>query len=303
MAFAQGSRHEMSYVAEATYGTTPATPSMLKLRHVGTTLNLTKDAFVSQELRSDRMIFDARHGVKQVGGEINFEASYGAFDDILEAALQGVWSGSPANILKAGTTFKSFSMERRFTDITQFLVYTGCGINSMNLSITPNAIVTGSFGVVGKSMTTSGVTLGAPTDVATNAPFDAFTGTIQEGGVSIATITAIELALSNGIEPTFVIGSDSTPELVSGRSTVTGTVSAYFEDLSLLNKFLNETESSIQFELSDPSANTLTFLLPRIKYTGGDVPVQGEGALMLNMPFQALLDDVTENTNLKITRS
>lgn len=306
MAFARGSRHDLSYVAESTFGATPGTPSMKRVRHTSTSLNLTKQSFTSEELRSDRMIEDFRHGTQQVGGDIAFEFSYGAFDDLLEGALFGTWAAdTPAlgsDQLKAGTTAKSFTMERRHTDIDQYLVFTGCMLNGLTLSVRPNGIVTGAFPVIGKGTSISGTSLGSPSDVATNSPFDSFSGSLQEGGSAIAVITAIELNLQNGLEPTFVVGSDETPQIIDGRSNLTGSISAYFEDATMLNKFVNETESSIAFVLADTDGNQYEFLIPRLKYSGGEAPVQGEGAITINMPFQALRA-TAENTNLQITRT
>ena len=115
---ANGSRHSMRYVAESTYGQTPATPAFKPIRHTGTTLGLSKESLQSEEIRSDRQIADFRHGAYQVGGDINIELSYGSFDKLLEAVLCGTWQiDSPAagtDRLKAGTVRRSFTIERFF---------------------------------------------------------------------------------------------------------------------------------------------------------------------------------------------
>jgi hypothetical protein len=299
MSFAAGSQHELSYVAESEFGVTPNTPTMKRFRNAGTTLNLTKESFVSNELRADRMISDVRHGTQRVGGDVNIELSYGAFDDILAGALFGNWTG---DVLKAGTTFKSFTIERRFTDIASYLKYKGCVSNGLTLSITPGGMVTGTIPFIGRELVTTGGSLGSPSDVATKSPFDAFTGAITEGGSPIAVVTSIELNLQNGLEPAFVVGSNKTPRIIPGRSNLTGTVSAYFENTTMLEKFVAETESSIEVELEDTEGNVLAINVPRIKYSGADAPVQGEGGVTINMPFQALRDN-SEATSLVLTRT
>lgn len=299
MAFATGGFHGLSYVPEVTMGTTPVTPAMKSVRHTSCSLGLTKESFQSNELRSDRQVSDLRHGAKKVEGEVGFELSYGAFDALLAAALFGTWN---INVLKAGVTYQSFTMERRFTDITQFQVFTGVLVDSMSLNITPNGMVTGSFGLVGMGTSLSGTSLGTPTDVATNSPFDGFGGTLEEGGVTIAAISAITLELQNSLDPFFVVGSDSAVDINAGRCVVSGTVSAAFANTTLLNKFINETESSLSIELSDPLGNALEVYLPRIKYSGGDIPAANEGRIVMNMPFTALLDSVLA-TNIQLTRT
>lgn len=299
MALATGGFHGLSFVPEVTMGTTPLTPTMTAIRHTTCSLGLTKESFQSNELRSDRQISDLRHGAKKVEGEVGFELSYGAFDDLLAAALFGSWT---TNVLKAGTTYKSFTMERRFTDISQYQVFTGVMIDSMSLNITPNGMITGSFGLVGMGTSISGTSLGSPAAAAANSPFDGFGGSLEEGGVSIAAISAITLELQNSLDPFFALGSDSAVGINAGRCQVSGTVSAAFQNTTLLNKFIAETESSLSIGLSDPLGNDLTILLPRIKYSGGDIPAQNEGRIVMNMPFTALLDSVT-GTNIQITRT
>lgn len=297
MAFSAGSYHGLNYIAEVTFGTTPAgTPTAL--RHTSCSLVVTKDGFQSNELRSDRQISDFRHGVIRVQGDIGIEFSYGEFDSLLEGALFSTWD---TNVLVAGTTAKSYTLKRRFEDITVEGTFTGCMINTLSLSIPANAMVTGSFGIIGKDGSYASSLSTTPTASQTHSPFDSFTGSITEGGSDIAVVTSIELSLNNGLEPAFVVGADTTPQIVPGRSNLTGTVSAYFENETLLDKFINETESAIVLSLGGATAS-YEIELPRIKYTGGDNAVSGEGPIVINMPFQALYDS-TDETNITITRT
>lgn len=308
---ANGSRHSMRIVAESAYGTTPANPVFDIIRHTGTTLGLSKESLQSEELRDDRQISDFRHGAYQVGGDIKVELSYGSFDKLLEAVLGGTWEvGTPAvgtDRLKAGTTRRSFTIERFFGDILTvdkpYHRFTGVEFNTLSLAIQANAMVTGTFGVLGQSMVTSTASVTGATynPATTTSPLDSFTGTLQEAGVPIAVITEIQLNVENGLEARYVVGSKQSIRPSIGRSNVSGQVTAYFENSTLLDKFINETESSIVFELPDGAGNLYTVTLPRIKYTGGQPDVDGEGPITLSMPFQALLD-ATTGTNIIIDR-
>lgn len=301
---ADGSRHSLFMVPEVTYGVTPTTPALETIRHTGTTLGLAKDTLQSEELRADRQIADFRHGARQVNGDISIELSFGSFDVILEALLLGTWTG---DVLKAGVTRRSFTLERWFSDMQSaqrpFHIFSGVEFNTLAMQINANAMITGTIGVIGKeaSAVTTQLTGATFPDVSTTTPLDSFTGSLKEAGVVIAVVTEIALNLDNGMAARFVVGSKSTIRPSIGRSNVTGTVTAYFEDSSLIDKFWNETETSIEFELPDEDGNKYTFLLPRLKYTGGKPDVAGEGPITLAMPFQALLDS-TLGTQLQITR-
>lgn len=303
MSFANGAQHSLHYIAETTYGTTPSTPSFSPLPHTGTTLNVSKDAVESEKLRGDRQVEDFRHGNKTVGGEITCELEYEAFDDLIEAALCGTWT---ANILKAGTTRRSFTLQRKFADLDtpEFHTYTGCEINSMALSVSPNAMVGCTFGVVGKDLglATSSITGSTFGSDVGNTPFDSFTGSISEGGSSIATVTSIEFTLENGIEPLFSVGSQVTSRPSIGRSRVTGTLTTYFDSKALYEKFINETSSSITLTLTDLDGNNYEFDFSNVKYNSGQPDVSGEGAVTIAMDFVALFDS-TDSSQVVITRS
>tara|TARA_R110000782_G_scaffold33535_9_gene80791 strand:+ start:2123 stop:3034 length:912 start_codon:yes stop_codon:yes gene_type:complete len=302
MTIATGSRHDLSYILESTFGTTPtSTPELTPIRHTGTTLGLSKDAIESEELRQDRQVAYFRHGNKSVSGDINFELSYGSFDDLIEATLCGTWA---TNTLLAGTARRSYTIERYHADITKYLRSTGCNFNSMSLSVAPNSMVTGSFNIVGKDMTVSASLLTDATYAAesTSQPFDSFTGSITEGGSSIATVTSLELNIDNGIEALYVVGDSSTLNPSVGKSTVSGTVTAYFEDSSLIDKFIAETSSSIVFVLTDLSGSSYTVTLPNVKYNSGNPEVSGPGAITVTLDFIALYHAATAS-QIKIVRS
>jgi hypothetical protein len=81
----------LRYGAEQTFGTSSNAAGQL-LRRVQSTLQTSKDAFQSNEVRSDQQVFDARHGTRRAGGAINGELSLATYDDFVEAALRGSWT-------------------------------------------------------------------------------------------------------------------------------------------------------------------------------------------------------------------
>jgi hypothetical protein len=289
MAIANGAQHSLHYIAESTYGTTPSTPTWTPLPHNATSLNLSKDAIESEKLRGDRQVEDFRHGNKQVGGDVTAELEYGAFDDILEAVMCGTWA---TNVLKAGTTRRSFTLERKFADLDtpEFHRYTGCEFNTLSMSIAPNALVTTTMGVIGKDISLATAEIASSTysaDVG-NTPFDSFTGSITEGGSSIATVTSLEFTVENGLEALFSVGSDTTNRPSIGKSRVSGTLTTYFDSKALYEKFVNETSSEIVCTLTDSAGNDLQIDIPNVKYNSGQPDVSGEGAITVSMDFVAL---------------
>jgi len=302
MAFSQGSRSSLSLITEATFGTTPA-GDFANLPFSTHSLNLTKDVLTGTDIEADRMPRVNRQGNRQVAGDIVVDLRDGDYDLLLESAMLNTFA---TNVLKVGVAPKFFSIEDYAADIDQARLFTGMSVSTMGISLAPNQMVTTTFGMVGKDMTMS-ATEKTQTAASGAAPFDAYSGDISIGNVgapsAVAIVTALDFTLNNSYAPTFVIGDDSAPSLEYGRAEVEGTMTAYFEDAALINRFLNETETAIQVSVDDPTgANAYTFDFPRVKINSADVGVDGPTSRMVNMSFVALFDS-TESTNLKITRS
>lgn len=383
MVFAVGSKFEVSYIEESTFGVTPSSPSMQRLRITGDSLNLNKSTFLSNELRSDREIVDFRHGNIQAEGDFNFEMAFDStIEDFFLAALGSAgWSaagsitsttlsfaddnpdtindsgnglisagfkagdsiavsGSTSNngtytiasvtagsivligsdVLsaeaagdsvtivtsrqraKTGVATRSFTLERRFTDSGVYQVIEGARVNGFNMTIAPNSIVTGSFGILGKGWANATSSLDSdPSSAGSNQVFDSFTGSLKESNTIINSITSVDLTLNNNLSGAFVVGSDSLQQIFEERANLSGTVTAFLEDEVLLNKFRNETETSLELRLSD-GTNYYDLIIPRVKFGGGSAPVQGFGGVLISFPFQALRDP-TEGASFIIDKS
>lgn len=302
--------HKLYLVPESVYGTTPtASPSFTRVRHTECDLNLTRPANNSGEITGDGHIRNSRLGPKEVAGGFNFELTYGgAFDVLLEALLRGTFT---ADVLKVGSTRKSFSILRHFSDLASgdkpFHLYTGCEPNTLELTIPAEGVITGSFGFIGKdrSITSDLSALTTPTlgDPTTLDAFDGFTGTLNEGGSGIGTVTELTLSYTNGLAPRVTVASGGTTILpADGQKSLSGNVTVHFEDASLVEKFMGETESSLVFTPSDPAGNSYAFNLPRIKYNDAPIPTNAAGPLTIALPFQALFDE-TDDSPLVITRT
>ena len=306
MPFSQGSRSGLSYVTETVFGTTPGTPALVQLPYTTQSLDLTKDRVTGTDIQPDRMLRVDRHGNRTAAGDIVADLRKADYDPFLESAFRSTFA---TNVLKVGTTAKSFSIEDAATDIAQFRLFTGMTVSSLAVSIRPNQMVTGTFSMVGRNMTISGTSVDpAKTASSTNQPFDAYSGTLRvadAGGTlaSLAVVTGFDFSINNALAPTFIVGSSTTPELEVGMATVEGTITAYFDDATLINRFLNETQTALEVSVDDPTGSSdYTFLFPRVKINGAAVPVDNPTSRIITLPFVALYD-TTENTNIKLTRS
>jgi len=325
MAFAQGSRSQLAVGVQSDFTTTAS--SFTNLPFSTHSLNLAKERLAGTDIQSHRMPTVDRHGARSVGGDIVADLRHDEFDVLMESALMsdstfdtgftaGDGSTTVTNAAILGTTPKFLSIEDYAADVDQARLFTGCTVNTMAVSLAPNQMVTSTFGIVGRDMSIS-QTQKTVTASADNQPFDSYSGSIKLGdkgslGSELTIITAVDFTLTNGFAPTMVVGETSASDLEFGTASLEGTITAYFEDATMINRFLGETESALEVVVGDPEtvARTLTFTFPRIKINSADVGVDGPTSRLVNMSFVALRDDTDlsssttdTNTLIKITKS
>ena len=159
-------------------------------------------------------------------------------------------------------------------------MFTGVTVGSATFSIAPNQMATSTFNLVGKDAVIT-PTSAKPTKTAAagHAPFDSCSGALRIGNAggtltNVGTITGIELTINNDTSAAFVVGSCSASQLEYGMATVSGTISAYVDSRDLYDRFVNETETAVEFTLNNAQGNRpYTFLIPRAKFNSGDMPV------------------------------
>lgn len=303
------SRVQVRYVEESVYGTTPAV-ALKNLRATGHSLKPIVETRESAELRPDGNVVDLYRVATRGEGGIEFEFSYGTFDDLLTGALRSAWqTGVPAlgsDQLENGTTKRFFTFEVEHADIAQFVTYTGMVIDTFSLSMKPGEVITGSMALVGKIASLAGVTAGtgAATAANTNTPINAADQitALTEGGSSID-LMSLDLSIANGARLQPKLGSLGPKGAGLGRFLVNGSLEAYFENATHLNKFLNFTSSSLNVTVLDAGGNEYQVKLPKIRYKAADIPTPGNDQdQILKLEFQGLYDATADST-LAIVRN
>lgn len=304
----EANRVSLIYVPEATYGTTPPNSTGWKpVRFTDTNLAAAPRTVISDEIRSDRHVSDLVVTGLDVQGDVGFELHAGTFDDWLEALMGGTWA---TNVLKAGTTARSFSIQEAFNDWTtvQYLQWKGMRVGAMDLDIAFGEVVKGKFSFQGNNAlqsTTSLVGTGSVAAANSNDVMDAAAGVTAitlDGGAPGAAVKRVSLRVENNLRPIEGVGTAAPTGIAYGRSIVTGSIEMYFETIAMYNKLLSNSTAAMSITITK-STKSYTFLVPKMKFNSGSPPVQGTDTdVMIPLEFTALYDGTTELTNLKITR-
>lgn len=292
----------LRYVPEATWGVTPSAP-LKTLRITSANLNNVNETSESQEILADAQLRDLLLNGQSAAGEFGFELSYGTYDELFEGLLRSSWA---TNVLSNGTTKRSYTFEKHFTDIGEFFAFRGCRIGGASLSLALGQPVTGTMSLIGKEAVPAGATAGtgAPTAATSTLPFKMTDITaISEGGSALAGATALSLQIDNGLRAQGQLGSAVLYGVGYGGFRVNGNLEVYFASRALLEKATNFTASALSFTLEDDAGNELLFQIPRIRYGNATVGNEGpNGDVLLRMPWTATLDPVTGRM-LRITRT
>jgi len=303
MAAARGSASRVTTLNESTYGQTPAiTPGDSNIIPVITNnINLTKALFDDPSIYADSQKRFTRHGNLGIAGDVSVVYTVSNFDSWIESLMQDVWT---ANVIKFGTTKQSMTIERGFTDISQYAIYTGTVVDTFTLEVNTDGVIQSTFGFIGQNMTLVQVEQdSAPTAAVQAQPFVHLDGIFKENDISAGcTLLGISLSVAKNLDQLYCLGNDEIKEPSVGQIEVSGTATFYFEDETIIEKFIDEVSSSLEFTLDDGSGNTHTFHLPNIKYNTGNIDQSDAGVIPVEMEFQGLYDN-TEATTLKITRS
>ena len=245
----------------------------------------------SNAINSNRAVEYARGGNIDVGGPVPFELPILGIGSVLKHALGGkvtTGAGPYVHTLKRGALPAGLSIEKGFTDIAQYIVYRGCKVDKLSINIPVNGLVTGTLDLKGKDHAESGTSLGTPTAVA-HAPYAEQDAVLLEGGGAV-TLLGLSFDVTNELDVVEQIGSRFPAAITEGKGECTGTVTVMFENLTMYNKWKNETATSLTATLTQGAAS-IAFSFPNVRYFEDSHPkiASGQGVVQ-TFKFRALYD-------------
>lgn len=204
--------------------------------------------------------------------------------------------------LSANIVPQSFSVETGYEDVNLWFKQDGIQISSFSLDVNASAVVTTTFELMGRAtVAQSGTILGnspyvllQPTQTEIlNATTDV--GTIYKDGVALSTaVKQIKMDGKASLANQMAVGSKFPVGIRSGRFELSGSVTAYFEDLDLFNNFLNHDTVSLSFNFSDSAGNAYYWTVPAAKFTADPITAKGVDQDVLDeVTFEAFRDPAT----------
>jgi hypothetical protein len=209
--------------------------------------------------------------------------------------------GIKAKTIKNGVVKRSFSVEEAYLDVNDFFLYTGQRVGTMSLEASAGQIVTGSFGFMGATSAVNTSTYaGTPVAATTTQILNATTniGSVMEGTTLAPLTTGLQgfsMNLDNSLRAQMAIGSRFPREIGYGRQVITGSINAYFSDLSLYQKFIDHTATALMLSFTDGVGGGVRIFLPKVYFT---TDARGLGGIdqdvMEKIDFAAVYDTTAD---------
>lgn len=199
-----------------------------------------------------------------------------------------------------GTTVASIAFEKHFQDLTTtFHQFNGCMVNTFNLSVAIEAILSGSMNILGKRMVTSTSTGGDGTNTAapTNDVMNSIDNVVAILNANDAYgSTGFDFNLNNNLRSRLQIGTLGAISIGTGSFNGAGSLNAYFTSSSQIDYYVDFVETSLALQLVDNDSNYYVFDYPAVKFTDGDVIATGINTdVMVNMSFELKMDSDEEH--------
>jgi hypothetical protein len=264
-------------------------------------LRMSRNLITSNIIRSTRNPNMPSRGRREVAGDITTELN--PWMGLIFKHLLGDYSvagGGPyTHTFKIGNLPIGLQIEKQFSDIEKYLLYNGCKIGSLGITITDEGPLELRLGLMGaKEAITTLPFDGAPTDFG-HVPFDGFEVVINRGGSPLGIGTKVDFSVDNALDGSvFVI--DATGErysLPAGIVKANGNLTALFEDLTLYELAVNHTETTLQIVLTKGTGagtagnEKLTFNFDEVIFKPQAPVISGPAGVLVELPFEAYYDN------------
>ena len=200
-------------------------------------------------------------------------------------------TGKKSWIPTTGHTDESYAIERFSADVSQSMLFLGVKVGGFSAKFSAGAMGDLSIPLMGAGYTNAAAAyFTSPTAVSSTSVLAGANAGMLVAGGAVAYVRELGVTLDNGLSSVPVIGTNAVQGIVQGPMKVTGNLTAYFQDATMRDYFLNETEVSLIFAAftgSAGNADFMQFCMPRVKFQSIGIP-DAPGVIAMPLQFQAL---------------
>ena len=196
---------------------------------------------------------------------------------------------------------RSFTIEKGFTDITQYLLYNGCKATTLALPLGGDGELVATVNWIGKSETHNSVSFDAASTQPAFVRLENFQAGVYEAGASCAIAVDGDINYDSGLEGTYLVGTGGTRgDITEGIATANGALNALFQSGALLTKAIEGTESSLQVIFYKTNQYSLSFYVDELEYARKSPNVEGKAGIQIALDWRAFYDDDADASLFKV---
>lgn len=221
--------------------------------------------------------------------------------------------GKVTYVPSSGHTDKSFTIEHWFSDIAQSEAFEGCKFSSMDIALPTTGLCTVDFSVMGKDiLRATAQQMTTPTAAVSGSGLGSVNGVILVQGAVLGILNSLSFKVDGQMQVDGVVGANTTPNVWPGPLVGTGSLTAFFENATLRDYFIDEVEIGIIAVMTTSNVaapDFLAFSLPRVKLNGATKDDKETGGIKLTGTIEFLRNTAggagtsSEDTTIRIQDS
>ncbi len=302
---ARGRKGQLLMAFETNFGETPAMPTAIKLPFETSGIKASQTLNEDNTIRNNRNPAQPSRGYIDVSGQTVVPVDTIAFGYWLKALFgdpETTGEGPYTHVFKPNDTQPSVVIERGFTDIGKYLLYNGCKVSSVSIDVGGEGGQNANIDVMGANETPGDASFAATPTSLSLLRFDRFQAAVTIGDALAAKITAGQINLNAALDGNqYLIGGQGLRgDIPEGIFQASGSITALFEDLTLLDLAVNGTESAVTFTWTN-GANSLEIKFPEVVFERNSPGIDGPQGIVIEMPFRGYYDDAVEEAAVQVT--
>lgn len=203
-----------------------------------------------------------------------------------------------------GVTDSSYTIQKTFEDATvpTYVNFTGMRVGTMSVELTTGSIATLGFSFLGtqseitETQYTNATLIPATTTEVMNAVSNV--AVIQAtASTDLLSFNDLTVTVENNLRELKAIGTLGSVSVRAGVLSLTGSITPYFESMSVYETFLNNTSFEIYFRMEDSVGNAYIFNMRNCKFSDATLEAGSlDQDIILDASFQAILDGTSQTT-------
>lgn len=305
-----GAKTQTNIVFEDEYGKLPENAATRTINmpfnsnNVASSQNSTDPATI----RGDRNPVEPIMGNIDINGDIVVPVDFTAMGFWLAAAIgipesTLISEGKYQHIFKVGDGLPSFTIEKAFPGIGQYVQSHGCKVSKTSFSFGGDGELTATVSIMGANEEILHAAMGNDVIAPDFDRANNFQCEIKIGDQTEGKATSLSLDIDNGLDgDTYTIGSHGFRSAIcDGLAKVSGTMEAFFKDSTYLEMAEKSEKTKLEIIIKMNEDMQLSILLPEIKFARTSPGIDGPAGIKQSLSFNGFYQDNEYNSAAVIT--